>query len=123
MKMFFVAAAALALAGCGEVTDRAAELPEKADAAVQGRAVVDAVASAVDVEAAKSIAKGAAESAAREALGEIVPPEGVAAAAAVIDERALVNGLDKAVNEEAVADAVRGAVTVGEAKMARTPAE
>lgn len=119
MKTIFAAAAVIALAGCGNLADTAADLPAKADAAIEEQAAVEAVVSAIDVEAVR----GLAENAAREALGDVLPTKDVAAVAALIDERALVNRLDEAVDGEALRNAVRSAVAGGDSKLAAPAAE
>lgn len=100
------AAFALALGACGSAAENSADLRSKADAAIEGRGIAEAVTSAVDTEAAKSIAHGAA----KEALREALPTGEIAAAGAIIDEEALITGLDKAVDGEALRGAVRDAV-------------
>lgn len=105
-KMIFVTAAAFALAACGDAAEQAEELRSKADAAIEGQGVVDAITSAVDEEAVKSMAEGAV----RQALGDALPAEEIAAVGAVIDEEALITGIDRAVDGEALRGAVREAV-------------
>lgn len=118
MKAVFAFAAMAALAACGDIADSVKDLPAKADAAVDQKGAVAAVTSAVDVEAAKGIATGAA----REAFREVLPTGEIAAVAAVIDERAMVDGLDKAIDGKALQRAVQGAITEGGAR-ATAPAE
>lgn len=118
-KMIFVAGAALALAACGDAAKQAEELRSKADAAIEGQGVVDAVASAVDEEAIKGMAQGAV----RQALGEALPAEEMAAVGAVIDEGALITGVDKAVDGEALRGAVREAVNGAADRVTQPPAE
>lgn len=118
-RMILMASAAFALAACGDATEQVAELRSKADAAIQGQGVVDAVASAVDEEAIKGIANGAA----RQALGDALPTEEMAAIGAVIDEKALITGLDKAVDGEALRGAVREAVKGAAGPPTQPPAE
>lgn len=105
-NLIFVAGAALALVACSDGAEQAEELRSKADAAVDGQGVVAAVASAVDEEAIKAMANGAA----RQALGDLLPSEEMAAVSAVIDEEALITGLDNAVDGAALRGAVREAV-------------
>lgn len=105
-KTIFAAAAALALTACGDAGERAADLSAEASTAVEEQAVARAVVSAVDLEAAKGIAEGAA----RDALREALPTAEMAAAAAIIDEQALVDGLGKAIDGHSVGEAVSGAV-------------
>lgn len=105
-KTILAAAAALALTACGDASEQAAELRAEAGAAVEERAVAQAVVSAVDLEAAKGIAEGAA----RDALRDALPTGEIAAAAAIIDEEALVDGLGKAVDGHAIGQAVKSAV-------------
>lgn len=120
MKNTILAAvAALALAGCGDAGDHVADLRAEAGAAVEERAVAQAVISAVDLDAAKGIAEGAAKDALREAL----PTGEIAAAAAIIDEQALVDGLGKAIDGHAIGQAVKGAVDQAASPTAPAPAE
>lgn len=104
--IIFAAAAAITLASCGDTSEQAAELQSKADAAIEERAVGDALVSAVDQEAIKGMAHGAA----KEALREALPAAEIAAVGAVIDEEALIAGLGKAVDAQALEGAVRGSV-------------
>lgn len=105
-QVIFVAAAAITLSACGDASDQTAELRSKANAAIEGQAVADALVSAVDQEAIKGIAHGAA----KEALREALPTAEIAAVGAIIDEEALVTGLDNAVDAQALGGAVRGAI-------------
>ena len=116
-KTIFAAAAVLGLAACGDSGDRAAELSAKADAAVEERALADAVLSAVDLDAAKGIAEGVAKDALREALpgGEV--------AAAIIDEEAFVDGLGKAIDEHAIGQSVKDVVGAPRGQSVSAPAE
>ena len=118
MKAVFAVAAMAALAACGDIADSVKDLPAKADAALDQKGAVAAVASAVDVEAAKGIATGAA----REAFREVLPTGEIAAVAAVIDEQAMVDGLDQAIDGKALQRAVQGAIAEGGAR-ATAPAE
>lgn len=111
MKTMGAAAVAIGLSGCGEVARTAADLQAETGAAVEERAVADAVVSAVDLEAAKDLAKGAVRAEIREAL----PVGEAAAVAAVIDEKALVDGLGSAIDTDALRGAVDGAIQ-GEAR-------
>lgn len=107
MKAFLVVVAALGLAGCSDVTDSATELKARADAAIDEKALVDAATSAVDLDAAKAQAQRSVN----EAVQEVLPSGELAAIGAVVDEAALVDGVDKAINGDAIGDAVRDAVT------------
>ncbi len=104
-KMIFAAAAALALSGCGLEAQQADELRSKAAAAVNERGVLEAVGSAVDRQAAEDLARGAVKDAVREAI----PSKELGLVAAIVDEEALVNGLDRAVDGEALKGAARAA--------------
>ena len=118
-RTIFVAGAALALAACGNMVETASELQGKAGAAVEERAVAEAVVSAVDEKAVQNMVEGAAGDALREAL----PTGDIAALRAVIDEGALITGLDQAVDGEALGSAVRNAVEGARARMSATAAE
>ncbi|MGV3554810.1 MAG: hypothetical protein ACO1OD_06100 [Croceibacterium sp.] len=119
MKKVIVVAAALSLAACGDVADTAANLSAKADAAINEQAAVEAATSAVDIEGVKAQAEGAA----REAIQEALPTREIAAAAAVVDEAALVEGLDKAVDGQALGNAIRDAAGGADAKPTPAPSE
>lgn len=117
MKALFVIGAALMLAACGDVADKAADLSAKADAAIDEKAAVEAAASAVDIDGVKAQAEGAA----REAVQQVLPTREIAAAAAVVDEGALVDGVDKAIDGQALGNAIRDAVAGADAKPAPAP--
>ncbi len=117
MRALVCIAAAFSLAACGDVADTAADLSAKADAAINEKAAVDAVASAVNVDAAKAQAEGAA----REAVREVLPTGELAGIDALVDEAALVNGVDKAVDGTAIRNAVRDAIAGGEAPPSPQP--
>lgn len=119
MRILFGIAAALTLGACGDVADTAANLSAKADAAIDEKAAVEAVSSAVDVEAAKA----QAEAAARQAVREALPTGELAAIGAVVDEGALVAGIDKAVDGQSVRNAVGDAITGRETQRTEKPAE
>lgn len=118
-KFVFVAFAAFALSACGEAAEQAEKLRSKADAAIEGQGVVDAVASALDDEAIKGMANGAV----RQALSDVLPTEEMAVVGAVIDEEALITGLDKAVDGEALRGTVREVVKGTAGPQAQPPAE
>ncbi len=118
-KMIFVTGAAFALAACGDVAEQASELTSKADAAIEGQGLVDAVTSAVNEEAVKGMAQAAASQALRDAL----PVEEMAIVGAVIDEEALMAGIDRAVDGAALGNAAREAVKDAAERTAPTPAE
>lgn len=118
-KITLAIVATLALAGCGDARDQTAELGAEADAAVEERGVAQAVVSAVDLTAAKDIAERAALAAVREAL----PAEEIAAAATIIDEEKLLDGLNKAIDGHAIGEAVQGALDEAGSRHAPAPAE
>lgn len=118
-KFVFMAISAFVLSACGDAAEQAEKLRSKADAAIEGQGLVDAVASAVDEEAIKGMANGAA----RQALGDVLPAEEMAAVGAVIDEEALISGLDKAVDGEALRGAVREVVKGAGGPPTQPPAE
>ena len=97
-KRFVVlAGAALFVAGCGEAQQTAEELRSKTDAAVDAKGVADAIRSSVNEEAIEGTIKGAAAGAIREELGAVGD---------LIDEDALVSGIDKAIDGQGVTSAV-----------------
>lgn len=121
-----IGAAAL-LAGCSTAPDAADEAAAAGTkAAVDGGGVVDAFRSAVDEEAVKAMAEGAAKQAIRDAI----PVEQLGVVGAVVDEQALMEGLDKAVDGSAIGASVdnitaraAAAAKAAAADPAKTPAE
>ena len=96
-RILVLAGAALALAGCGEAQKTAEELGKKAEAAVDAQAVADAVRSSIDEQAIEGAIKGAAAQAIREELG---------VAGTVVNEEALVSGIEKSVDVDSVTRAI-----------------
>lgn len=96
-RSLILAGALLAVAGCGEAQDTAEDLLGKADTAVDAQGVAKAIRSSVDEQAIEGAIKGAAANAIREELGAV---------GAVVDEDALVSGIDKAVDGKALTSAI-----------------
>lgn len=96
-RIGLLAGAALALAACGNVEPSAEDLTNQTDAAVDAAGVVNAIRSSVNEEAVEGAIKGAAAQAIREELGVV---------GSVVDEDALVSGVDKAVDGNAVTSAI-----------------
>lgn len=96
-RIGLLAGAALALAACGNVEPSAEDLTNQTDAAVDAAGVVNAIRSSVNEEAVEGAIKGAAAQAIREELGVV---------GSVVDEDALVSGVDKAVDGKAVTSAI-----------------
>ncbi len=115
-RIIFTAAAAFALAACGtgEAGIDAQALQNGLGAAVDERALAEAVNQSIDRKAVEGIARGAVAGAVQEAI----PPE-VRAAGAVIDERALAKGIDRAIDGNALGEAVGAAVTGSETPTGR----
>ena len=110
MKTLFAAGAALALAACGGSESGPREVQSDAGAAIDERALADAVTSAVDREAIERLARDAVEGAVTQALHEALPAAELAAVGTVIDEEALARGVDKAIDGKVLHSAVRGAI-------------
>lgn len=109
-RIAVLAGAALALGACGETQQTAEELRSKTDAAVDAKGVMTAIRSSVDDQAIKDAAAGAI----REELGAV---------GAVIDEEALVSGIDKAIDGEAVTNAIGQATRNAAGRSAPSAAE
>lgn len=92
-RLLALAGLAIALGACGEAQNTAEDLRNKTDAAVDVKGVADAIRSSVDEQAIKGLAADAI----REELGPV---------GAVIDEDALVSGVDRAVDGKAVTGAI-----------------
>lgn len=92
-RIILVAGAALALTACSEAEQAASELQNLTDAAIDAEGVADSVRNSVDTGAIEGALKGAAAGALREELGVV---------GAVVDEDALVSGIDKAVDGKVV---------------------
>lgn len=102
-KIILSAAAAFALAACGDARLGDHALTNAAAAAVDEGALVEAVNRSVDRKAVEGLARGAVEGAVREAI-----PAEVRAVGAVVDEAALARGVGQAVDGNALGAAVEG---------------
>jgi hypothetical protein len=106
-KIILSAAAVIALAACG--TEMAASMSGRCrtalGAAIDEKALVEAVNQSIDRKAVEGIARGALTGAVQEAI----PPE-LRAVGAVIDEKALAKGIDRAIDGNALGQAVEGSV-------------
>lgn len=98
--IIMLAGAALVLSACGETQQAPDGAPEKTGTPVDAQQVADAVRASVDEKAIEGAIKGAAAAAIREELGAI---------GSVIDEDALVSGIDKAVDGKAVTGTIERA--------------
>ena len=108
-RMMFALGAALSLAACGDAVQQADEFRNATEAAIDEQGLANSLRSAVNEDAVKGLAAGAA----KEALGDAIPAEALGAAGAVgavIDEEALAKGVDKAVDGQALKGAVRDAL-------------
>lgn len=107
-KMIFAAAAAVALTGCGDSVASVDSLQNGLANSVDEQALRQAVDRAVDEKALEQAvvgtAKGAVDQAVDEAIREVVPvaPVDLGAFGAAIDEKALVDGVARAVDADAV---------------------
>ena len=119
MKMMLVAFAASALAACSDAGEQAAERGVEATNAIDTTAAAQAVVSAVDLEAAKNMVEGAA----RNALRETFDAGEIAAAAAIVDEETLIDGLGQAIDGQAIGQTVQGAIDGLPGKPNSEPAE
>jgi hypothetical protein len=104
MKLIiFSMSAALSLVACGDAVQQAEDLRNATEAAIDEQGLANSFRSAVNEDAVKGLVTGAA----KEALGDAIPPEAMSAAGAVIDEEALAKGVDKAVDGQALKGAVQ----------------
>lgn len=102
-RMMFALGAALSLVACGDAVEQAEDFRNATEAAIDEQGLANSLRSAVNEDAVKGLVAGAA----KEALGDAIPPEAMGAAGAVIDEEALAKGVDKAVDGQALKGAVR----------------
>lgn len=114
-RMMFALGAALSLAACGDAVQQAEDFQNATDAAIDEQGLANSLRSAVNEDAVKGLVIGTA----KQALGDVVPPEALGAAGAVIDEEALAKGVDKAVDGQALKGAVRD--TLKDANPSTTP--
>ncbi|MFM1982506.1 MAG: hypothetical protein RJB22_1225 [Pseudomonadota bacterium] len=110
-RILVLASAAFALSACGEAEQAASQLQNLTDAAIDADGVANSVRDSVDTGSIEGAIKDAAAGALREELGVV---------GAVVDEDALVSGIDKAVDGKAVTraaeQAARDALTATEEK-------
>lgn len=110
-RILVLAGAALALSACGEAEQAASQLQNLTDAAIDADGVANSVRDSVDTGSIQGAIKDAAAGALREELGVV---------GAVVDEDALVSGIDKAVDGKVVTraaeQAARDALTATEEK-------
>lgn len=110
-RILVLAGAALALSACGEAEQAASQLQNLTDAAIDADGVANSVRDSVDTGSIEGAIKDAAAGALREELGVV---------GAVVDEDALVSGIDKAVDGKVVTraaeQAARDALTATEEK-------
>jgi hypothetical protein len=105
-NMLIAIAAILALTACGSSEKPAEDARSKVAAAIDEKGLAEALGSAIDQDAVKSVAREAAKQAVRDAL----PQDELGVAAAIIDEEALVNGIDRAVDGKALKGALEDGV-------------
>lgn len=105
-RMMFALGAALSLVACGDAVQQTEDFRNATEAAIDEQGLANSLRSAVNEDAVKGLAAGAA----KEALGDAIPAEALGAAGAVIDEEALVKGVDQAVDGQALKGAVRDAL-------------
>jgi hypothetical protein len=110
-RILILAGAAFALSACGEAEQAASQLQNLTDAAIDADGVTNSVRDSVDTGSIEGAIKDAAAGALREELGVV---------GAVVDEDALVSGIDKAVDGKVVTraaeQAARDALTATEEK-------
>ncbi|MEY3906146.1 MAG: hypothetical protein RIR59_969 [Pseudomonadota bacterium] len=110
-RILVLASAAFALSACGEAEQAASQLQNLTDAAIDADGVANSVRDSVDTGSIEGAIKDAAAGALREELGVV---------GAVVDEDALVSGIDKAVDGKVVTraaeQAARDALTATEEK-------
>ena len=105
-RIIILAGAAAALAACGEVKQRAEMFGNAADAAIDGQGIGNAIGSAIDTDGLKGVVEGAAT----QAIREVVPAAEIGAVGAVVKEKELVSGIERAVDGQALKEAVKEAV-------------
>jgi hypothetical protein len=115
-KIILSAAALLALAACGTESGGIAEqsLQNGLGAAIDEKALVDAVNQSIDRKAVEGMARGAVAGAVQEAI-----PAELRAVGAVVDEQALAKGIDRAIDGNALGEAVQNSVKTREQPAAR----
>ena len=113
-KIILSAAAALALAACGNGTIGDQALHNTVGAAIDEKALAEAVDQSIDRKAVEDLARGAVAGAVQEAI-----PAEVRAVGAVVDEKALARGLDRAVDGNALGEAIQGVIDVREKPAAK----
>jgi hypothetical protein len=106
VRVGLVSVAAFALAACGSVPEETLEaVKQEAGAVAAESRVVEALDTAIDEKALEGLARGAIDGAVNEAIGEVVPAEGIATVRAIVDEEAIAKSLneklDKAAAEQA----------------------
>lgn len=101
-KIILAAAAAFALAACGNVGLGDQALTNAA-VAIDEKALAEAVNQSIDRTALEGVARGAVAGAVQEAI-----PAEIRAVGAVVDEKALARGVDRAIDGEALGAAVEG---------------
>jgi hypothetical protein len=102
---------AVALTACGSSLGSEEPVQNAAAAAVDEEELVGAVTQSIDRQAIEGAARGAVQGAIQEAL----PTAELEAMGAVIDERALAEGLDRAIDGEALIGALGNASKPAEA--------
>ena len=106
VRVGLVSVAAFALAACGSAPEETLEaVKQEAGAVAAESRVVEALDTAIDEKALEGLARGAIDGAVNEAIGEVVPAEGIATVRAIVDEEAIAKSLneklDKAAAEQA----------------------
>lgn len=88
--------------GLWQSGEQAKELQTKAEAVIDEQALGEAAGAVIDEKAVEGVIKGAVTGTVQDALREVVPAQELGMIGAVVDEEALVRGLDKAVDREAL---------------------
>lgn len=99
-RMLALAGAGLVLAACGDAEQAAGDLRNLTEAAIDTEGAANVLRSSVDTGSIEGAIKGAAAGALREELGVV---------GAVVDEDALVSGVDKVIDGKAVTGAAEDA--------------
>lgn len=111
-KVMFAAVAALSLAACDDRTT-VESLQTNVGSTIDEQGVAAAAYQAIDREALRDVVKEAAVGPAKGALDQAIReavPEEVVVLGSVIDEEAVVSGVNAAVDEKELGRAVQGAV-------------
>ncbi len=108
LRLGLVSTAALALAACGSAAEETLDaVKQEAGAVAAESRVVEALDTAIDEKALEGLARGAIDGAVNEAIGEVVPAEGIATVRAIVDEEAIAKSLNEKLDKAAAGQATQ----------------